>query len=267
MISPEPLTSRDWRAVETTFLSNKKAPHAVLDGFLSDEACERLRETLLSDHRWHFKHPDSNELYLGAPGGEEIQAVSESLVRRLPTVLSGFQLIHHWAFLHCRSVGLKPHTDAAAVTVNLYLTPDEHNLAPAGNGGLVLSTVRRPPPVSLVEFNSMPWADAYFEREHKDPDVRIGYRYNRAVLFDANLFHASDQISFPDKPTRAMRMNLGLVFDDPASYESRRQTFLKRLGQAEALAARSGSELSAVRLDVAEDLWRASQENESGDAG
>lgn len=258
-MSSGPLAKRDWGAVEATYLSRNEQPHCVLDGLLTSQAAEELRERLLNDQGWHFKHPLSKELYLAAPGGSDILDVGKSLVDQLPQVLGGLELVYHWAYLHCRSAGLKPHTDGdSAVTVNLYLTPDEFNLRP-GTGGLILSAVRRPPSVSLIEFNSMPWADSYFEREHAGEDVldvRIAYRYNRAVLFDSGLFHASDQIFFPNDTTQSMKLNLGLVFDDPAARESRRTAFFDQLSRTEALAVERGTELSSLSYEAADGLWR-----------
>jgi hypothetical protein len=253
-----PLADRDWRVVEATYLSRNDQPHCVIDDFLTSQAAEELRERLLNHHGWHFKHPLSKELYLAAPGGDDILDLGKNLVDQLPQVLGGLELVYHWAYLHCRSAGLKPHTDGdSAVTVNLYLTPDEFNLRP-GTGGLILSAVRRPPSVSLIEFNSMPWADSYFEREHAGGDVRdvrIAYHYNRAILFDSGLFHASDQTFFPNDTAHTMKMNLGLVFDDPVTSERRRAAFLDRLSRAEALAAERGIELSSLSYETADGLW------------
>lgn len=254
-----PLASRDWGSVETTYLSRSDQPYCVLDDLLTSQAAEDLREKLLNDHGWHFKHPLSQELYLAAPGGTDILNLGRSLVDRLPQVLGGLELVYHWAYLHCRSAGLKPHTDGdSAVTVNLYLTPDEFNLRP-GTGGLILSAVRRPPSVSLIEFNSMPWADSYFEHQHADADRRdvpVSYRYNRAVLFDSGLFHASDEIFFPNDTTRSMKLNLGIVFDDPVASGRRRAAFLDRLSRTEALAAKRGTELSNLSYEAADSVWR-----------
>lgn len=254
-----PLADRDWSVVEARYLSRGDQPYCVLDDFLTGQAVEELREKLLNDHRWHFKHPLSKELYLAAPGGNDILDLGQHLVEQIPQVLGGLKLVYHWAYLHCRSSGLKPHTDGdSAVTVNLYLTPDEYNLRP-GTGGLILSAVRRPPSVSLIEFNSMPWADSYFEREHVDEngrDICIAYRYNRAILFDSGIFHASDQIFFRNDATQSMKLNLGLVFDDPVAAERRRAVFLDRLNRTEALATSRGVELSSLSYEAADVLWR-----------
>jgi hypothetical protein len=106
----------------------------------------------------------------------------------------------------------------------------------------------------------MPWADSYFEREHAGGDVRdvrIAYRYNRAILFHSGLFHASDQTFFPNDTTQSMKMNLGLVFDDPVAGERRRAAFLDRLSRTEALAIERGIELSSLSYEVADGLRHA----------
>lgn len=88
-----PLADRDWGAVEATYLSRNDQPHCVLDSLLTSQAAEELRERLLNDHGWHFKHPLSKELYLAAPGGDDILDLGRNLVDQLPQVLDGLELV------------------------------------------------------------------------------------------------------------------------------------------------------------------------------
>jgi hypothetical protein len=248
------LAERDWSAIETTYFSEHPVRFAVIDDFLTAEALEQFRESLLQDHRWHYKHPKSNELYLKEPGGELFAAIIDGMKQRLPTVLRGLDVTTHWAYLHTRSVGLSAHTDAGSVTLNLYLTADEHNREP-GTGGLVLTSVRRPPSVSLIEYNSMPWAAEYYERERTEQEFVIPHRCNRAMIFESRLFHRSDRISFVADGTRSMRTNVGILFDDPAAATAHREEFLARLDRADELARATGVDLREASLDTAEKYW------------
>jgi hypothetical protein len=248
------LAEQNWSAVQTAFYTEHPIHFAVVDGFLTPAALEQFREGLLRDQRWHYKHPDSNELYLKAPGGPVFAAIAEGMKDRLPNVLGGLDMVYHWAYLHTRSVGLSTHTDAGLVTLNLYLTPDKYNQEP-GTGGLVLTTARRPPSVSLVEYNSEPWATQYFQREHSDDEFVVEYRCNRLIIFDSRIYHRSDRIRFGGDGTRAMRTNVGVLFAELATYASNGEIFASRLERADQLAKRDGIDLPSSSLDVAEDYW------------
>lgn len=53
-----------------------------------------------------------------------------------------------------------------------------------------------------------------------------------------------------------MKLNLGLVFDDPEASGRRRTEFLDRLSRTEALATKRGTELSSLSYEATDGLWR-----------
>lgn len=64
-------------------------------------------------------------------GSEVLLRLAEELKAGLPSALAGHRLAHLWAYSYGGSgVGISLHADFAAVNVNLWLTPDEANLAP-----------------------------------------------------------------------------------------------------------------------------------------
>jgi hypothetical protein len=158
------------------------------------------------------------------PGIPEIQPVAVELKKRLPSVLDGLEFVHCWSFMHQRNAGLKVHADNDAVTVDVWMTPDEFNLLP-DTGGLVLFDVKRDPHMLIHEFNTVEWAEQYYNKHAKGVSERIDYKCNRAVLFDVSTFHESDTVSFREDGAHTYRINLSLLFDDPKEFARRRKMY------------------------------------------
>ncbi len=217
------LTDRTWRSVAAEYADSEPS-HVVLDDFLSPAAYAELHEFLLHHPGWTFNSAQAQSRYLARPHAPQADEIARSLASCIPDLLSGLQLVEHWAFLHPRSAGLRPHFDAGSVTLNLWMTADQHNRTPERNG-LVLYRVRRPaaPPPELT--TNPGWSDDYFRRLYDGNEVRVPYRCNRAVIFPSPLYHASDEGEFEAFDLRSSRMNLTFLFDDPMAYDSRRERF------------------------------------------
>jgi hypothetical protein len=218
------LTRRDWRQVEREYASSSPYNYAVLDDFFTAGAFTSIRSQLLSNWGWQYKNWRANELYVRDPKIPEIQEVARRLKEQLPEVLGGLEFVRCWAFMHQRNVGLKVHADNGAVTVDVWMTPDEFNLLP-GAGGLVFFDVKRDPAMMIHEFNTVEWAEKYF-KEHTDGRTEtVAYGCNRAVLFDASTFHESDRVQFREDGADTYRINLSLLFDDPEEFARRRRLY------------------------------------------
>lgn len=218
------LTERDWQAIEREYASSSPYNYAVLDDFFTPEAFSGIREQLLSNWGWQYKNWQANELYVRDPKIPEIQSVARELKGRLPVVLDGLDFVRCWAFMHQRNVGLKVHADNGAVTVDVWMTPDECNLLP-GAGGLVFFDVKRDPAMLIHEFNTVEWAEKYFKDNTQGKTDTVAYGCNRAVLFDASTFHESDRVAFREDGAHTYRINLSLLFDDPEEFARRRKVY------------------------------------------
>jgi len=218
------LTERDWRAVEREYVSSSPYNYAVLDDFFTPQAFSGIREQLISNWGWQYKNWQANELYVRDPKIPEIQSVATELKARLPVVLDGLEFVRCWAFMHQRNVGLKVHADNGAVTVDVWMTPDEYNLLP-GAGGLVFFDVKRDPAMLIHEFNTVEWAEKYFKDNTQGKTDTVSYGGNRAVLFDASTFHESDRVAFREDGAHTYRINLSLLFDDPEEFARRRKVY------------------------------------------
>jgi len=85
--------------------------------------------------------------------------------------------------------------DQAAVSVNFWLTPDEANLNPE-RGGHVVYDVAAPADWDAADYNSnAPQIWEFLKRAGAKP-LTVPYRANRAVIFDSDLFHKTDDVTF-----------------------------------------------------------------------
>jgi hypothetical protein len=220
----ENLTDRDWSEVERQYAESDPYNYSVLDEFFTPETFTSIRSQLLSNWGWQYKNWQANELYVRDPKIPEIAQAAEELKQKLPTVLNGLEFVRAWSFMHQRNVGLKVHADNGAVTVDVWMTPNEFNLLPNA-GGLTFFDVKRDPKMLIHEFNTVEWASKYFKEHTKGVSETVGYGCNRAILFDASTFHESDTVQFKDEGADTYRINLSFLFDDPEEFRARRKAY------------------------------------------
>jgi len=168
-----------------------------------------------------------------------IHQIAAELIAAFPLILSGRRLIQAWSYKyddgHAR--GIDPHSDAGAVSVNLWLTPDDSNLDP-DTGGLIIwpesppenwtfgqanldtASVRahldngsfEDQPTSLEEWRRYKMNEgATHGNQHKTKVLRVPYRENRCILFESRLFHQTDKIRFRSG-YRNRRINVTFLF-------------------------------------------------------
>jgi len=184
----------------------------VLDELLTPAALEAVRRYCLESTFWNAIKPG----YLGAyffDGfcGELMLHLAWQLRERFPGIFQGLPLQTLWAYKHdCTLPGLGVHADAAAVNVNFWITDDSANLEREG-GGLLVWPQDAPADWGFAKFNH----DAatilqYLESAGGQP-MRAPYRANRAVIFDSDLFHATDRPRFREGYLNR-RINITLLY-------------------------------------------------------
>jgi tetratricopeptide (TPR) repeat protein len=172
----------------------------VIDNLLTPEALESLRRYCRGSDIWHTAFAQG---YLGAFPESGFAApllaqVAEELGTTFPEIFAAHPLRYHWAFKYDSKLdGIGIHADEAAVNVNFWITPDEANHDPQG-GGLVIWDKQAPLEWDFAKFNSDESAAYDFLASSGAKPIKIPYRANRAVIFDSNLFHKTDEISFAD---------------------------------------------------------------------
>jgi tetratricopeptide (TPR) repeat protein len=201
----------DVRAVEDRYVGAKPGIVAV-DSLLAPDALQALRRFCLESTIWNNVKPG----YLGAyfydgfcP--ELLLKLAWDLRERFPRIFKGLPLQMMWGY-KCQSSlpGLGLHADAAAVNVNFWITEDEANLDPA-SGGLLVYPQAAPADWGFSKFNTDSETIQAFLRSTGGEPVRVPYRANRAVIFDSDLFHATDTPCFRDGYANR-RINITLLY-------------------------------------------------------
>ena len=186
-----------------------------IDGLLNHEALEALRRFCWESTIWKKDYENG---YIGAFLGDGFASplllqIAEELRLKFPRIFKQHRLTQAWAFKHDSARrGLNIHADAAAVNVNFWITPDEANLNQE-TGGLVVYDKEAPRNWNFQEYNSdknKPKILAWL-KEVGAKALKIPYRANRAVVFNSDLFHETDEMAFKDDYL-SRRINITLLY-------------------------------------------------------
>lgn len=210
-----------WERDEVERLYREVAPGiVVVDGFLSPDALVGLRRFCLEStvfRRNRYGHGRLSGLFFDGFACPLVTQIAEELRADLGGLLGDrHPLRQAWAFKNTRPMpaDVTIHADFAAVNVNFWITPDEANRDP-GRGGLVIYGVDAPPHWTFEDYNGRLGQIQAFLRKHRPGHMRIPYKANRAVIFNSDLFHATDVVDF--EPGYANhRVNVTMLFGDRA---------------------------------------------------
>lgn len=193
---------------------NESRPQlVVIDNLLTPEALNELRRYCLGSTMWRRIYEGG---YLGAlpEGGFAsplLAQIASELRDRYPAIVGHNMLTEWWAFKYdSQRKGINLHADFAAVNVNFWITEDDANLDPE-SGGLVVWDVAAPLDWDFATYNQNEAAARAFLAEAGAKPITIPYRANRAVIFDSDLFHETDQFRFKDG-YRNRRINITLLY-------------------------------------------------------
>jgi tetratricopeptide (TPR) repeat protein len=204
----------DVAAVESRYLA-KHPEVTFIDGLLTQDALDTLRRFCWESTIWKMDYENG---YIGAFLGDGFATpllfqIAEELRLKFPRIFKQHRLTQSWAFKHDSTRrGLNIHADAAAVNVNFWITPDDANLNP-DTGGLVVYDKEAPRTWNFRDYNSDRNKPKILEwlREVNAQAVKIPYRANRAVVFNSDLFHETDEVSFKDEYL-SRRINITLLY-------------------------------------------------------
>lgn len=197
--------------IENRYLA-AKPKMVTLDGLLAPTALQALRCFCRESTIWNNIYPG----YLGAffyDGfcSELLLRLAWELRECLPRVIGDLPLQMMWGYkCDSRLPGLGVHADAAAVNVNFWITEDEANLDPA-HGGLLVYTHDAPKDWGFAKFNTDSGTILRYLDSVGSVPVCVPYRANRAVIFDSDLFHASDRPHFRDG-YQNRRINITILY-------------------------------------------------------
>jgi tetratricopeptide (TPR) repeat protein len=192
---------------------NKRPQIVVIDNFLTENALDKLQRFCWGSTIWRDIYEGG---YLGAVrefgfACPLLAQIAEELRVIYPAIFGHHPLLHLWAFKYDSQLsGTKLHADFAAVNVNFWITPDEANLDPQ-SGGIVVWDTAAPLDWDFMKYNTAEKEIRDFLAHEGAKPVTIPYRANRAVIFDSDLFHETDRISFKEGYLNR-RMNVTLLY-------------------------------------------------------
>jgi hypothetical protein len=215
-------------------LKSSSISAAVVDDFLSPDEFTEIRQHLISHWAWRYKNWTNAYLHNYEIDTNALDQVAERLRWPLSEVAGApISRVMQWAILAHADGGLKAHADNGTFVVNFWLTPDEFNLDP-DSGGMVLYDVRRPSEIMSPEYQISPQSDNYVSARTSGGKLEVAYRCNRAIIFDATLFHASLPIAFAAEGAHTKRLNVSIIFDDPQLFHARRERGFADYSQSDA---------------------------------
>jgi Tfp pilus assembly protein PilF len=192
----------------------------VIDDLLTNEALDELRLFCWRAPVWQKVYDNG---YLGAMPEQGfacplLAQIAQEMRQTYAAIIGQHQLRYFWAFkCDSRLKGINIHADFAAVNVNFWLTPDEANLDPQ-SGGLIVWDVAAPLGWDFSRYNNDEAAIRNFLMDRGARSMTIPYRANRAVIFDSDLFHQTDNIAFKDGYTNR-RINVTALFGRRRTHE------------------------------------------------
>jgi hypothetical protein len=193
--------SWDRARVQHTYIDASGVGVVVIDDFLTNKALEELRAFCLESTIWfanRYAHGRLGAFFHDGFTCPLLVQIAEELRQELSEIfLPRYPLTQIWAFKNTQHLPARSstHADFAAVTTNLWITPDSANTL-FDQGGLTIHNVDAPLHWDFLTYNGrsdviFPFLDAQGAKS-----VTIPYRHNRAVIFNADLFHGTQEVKF-----------------------------------------------------------------------
>jgi tetratricopeptide (TPR) repeat protein len=204
----------DRAAVEETYLHHPLGL-VVIDDFLSDQALQSMRLFCLQSTIWFTNRYAYGRLGATFRRGFNcplLIQIAQEIAAAFPAVIGQrHRLLQMWAY-KCGNAqpATSAHADFAAVNVNFWLTPDEANLD-SMSGGMIIYDVEAPMSWDFNTYNKQGGKIGAFLRERSARSITVPYRANRAVIFNSDLFHTTQPLSFHDGYENR-RINVTLLF-------------------------------------------------------
>ena len=197
-----------------TINSKKKFKYMVIDDFLSKEVLDKLYSFCLTNSIWNefdYKNGYIGSFIENGFNAPLLLQISEEIRLQYPEILKKFPLTKAWAFkCNNQMKGIKIHADFAAININFWITPDKANLNKK-TGGLLIWDKEAPKNWDFEKYNNNHLAIKNFLKKKKSKMKRIKYKSNRVIIFNSNLFHASDNFNFK-KNYENRRINITLLY-------------------------------------------------------
>lgn len=211
--------SASWDRKAAQHLYRERRPGVVvIDDFLTEEALAGLYRFCLESTVWSGNRYANGRLgafFFAGFNCPLLLQIAEEIRDALPELIgSRYPLRQIWGFKN--TCILPPdstiHADFAAVNVNFWITPHAANLDDS-SGGMLIYDVDAPPSWDFATYNERIDLIREFLSARQPGVIRVAYRQNRAVIFNSDLFHATEAVHFrPDY--RSHRINITMLYGE-----------------------------------------------------
>ena len=194
--------------------SKKKFKYMVIDDFLNKEVLNELYAYCLTNSIWNefdYKNGYIGSFIENGFNAPLILQISEEIRLQYPEILKNLPLTKAWAFkCNNQMKGIKIHADYATININFWITPDKANLN-KNTGGLLIWDKEAPKNWNFEKYNNNHREIKKYLKKKKSKMKRIKYKSNRVIIFNSDLFHASDNFNFK-KNYENRRINITFLY-------------------------------------------------------
>ncbi len=191
---------------------------AIIDDFLCEEALARLERFCLRSTCWFGNRYADGRLGAFLFSGFNaplLLQIAEDIRDALPELIRDrHPLRQMWAFKNTGELAADStiHADFAAVNVNFWITPDDANLDP-DSGGMVIYDLDAPASWDFATYNERIDIIRDYLASRQPRVIRVPYRRNRAIIFNSDLFHATEAVRFRPEYC-SHRINVTMLYGD-----------------------------------------------------
>ena len=208
-------TENNISSLESKYL-NGKPEILVIDNFLSSNALKELQYFCRNANIFKYSYPSGYVAAFLSKGlsNQFILKLSEDLRLTYKNIFKELRLTQAWIFKYdSKKEGTNIHADQAAVNVNFWITPEIGN-QDKSKGGLKIWNKLPPKESSFDSYNSLDSSPEILKmlNDNSISSKVIPYKENRAVIFNSQLFHATDDFSF-EESYENRRINITFLYD------------------------------------------------------
>jgi len=211
--------SASWDRARVQHLYCAQRPGVVvIDDFLTERALASLRRFCLESTVWsgnRYADGRLGSLFFAGFNCPLLMQLAEEIRDALPALIGPRHPLRQlWGFKYTRPLPADStvHADFAAVNVNFWITPSAANLD-EGSGGMVIYDLDAPPSWDFATDNERIDVIRAYLAHHQPRAIRVPYRQNRAVIFNSDLFHATEAVQF--RPAYdSQRINVTMLYGE-----------------------------------------------------
>jgi tetratricopeptide (TPR) repeat protein len=208
-------TENNISSLESKYL-NSNPEILVIDNFLSSNALKELQYFCRNANIFKYSYPSGYVAAFLSKGlsNQFILKLSEDLRLTYKNIFKELRLTQAWIFKYdSKKKGTNIHADQATVNVNFWITPEIGN-QDKSKGGLKIWNKLPPKESSFDSYNSLDSSPGILKmlNDNNISNKVIPYKENRAVIFNSQLYHATDDFSF-EESYENMRINITFLYD------------------------------------------------------